>query len=53
MLEEIEMAPGFPPGVVGRTVCLAAAWAGKAAAGGEVDLDVDPSRLGVEVGTTD
>ena len=45
MLEEIEVAPGLPLGVVGRAVRLAAAWAGKPATGGEVDLDVDPACL--------
>jgi hypothetical protein len=53
MLEEVEMPPGFPRRVVGRTVGRAAGRTGEPAAGGEVDLDVEPMRLGVEVGAAD
>ena len=40
VLEEVEMAPRHLFGVVGRAVGRAADRAGKAAAGGEVDLDI-------------
>jgi hypothetical protein len=50
VLEEVEVSPGHPHGVVGRTVRRAAGRAGEAAAGGEVDLDIQPVRLGVEIG---
>jgi hypothetical protein len=49
VLEEVEVSPGHPLGVVGRAVRCAAGRAGEAAAGGEVDLDVQPVRFGVEV----
>ena len=49
MLEEIEMAPRHLLGVVGGAVGGAAVRAGKAAARGEIDLDVEPLRLGIEV----
>jgi hypothetical protein len=49
VLEEIEMAPRHLPGVVGRTVGRAATQAGKSAAGGEVDMDVEPACHGVEL----
>ena len=50
MLEEVEMAPGLPLGVVGRAVGRAAVRTGKSAARGKVDLDVQPVCLGIEVG---
>ena len=49
VLEEVEMAPAHPLGVVGRAVRGAAVRAGEAAAWCEVDLDVEPLCLGVEV----
>src|SRR5208283_4981895 len=49
VLKEVEVAPAHPLGVVGRAVRGAADRAGKAAAWGEVDLDIEPARLGVEV----
>ena len=49
VLEEIEVSPGHPLGVVGRAVRRAAGRAGEAAAWREVDLDIQPMRLGVEV----
>ncbi len=49
MLEEVEVAPGFPLGVEWRTVGRAATGAGEAATGREVDLDVNPASLGVEI----
>ena len=45
VLEEVEVAPGLPLGVVGRAVRRAAHRAGKAAARREVDLDVEPVCL--------
>ena len=51
MLEEVEMAPGFPLGVVGRAIRRAATRTGKPATWGKVDLDVQPVCLGIEVGT--
>ena len=50
VLEEIEVSPGHPLGVVGRAVLRAAGRAGEAAAWPEVDLDIQAMRLGVEVG---
>ncbi len=50
LLEEVEMAPGLPLGVVGRAVRRAAGRTGKSAAWCKVDLDVQPVCLGVEVG---
>ena len=50
MLEEVQMAPRLLDGVVHRAVALTALGAGKAAAGLEVDLDVEPLVLGVELG---
>src|SRR5208283_4653852 len=50
VLEEIEVSPGHPLGVVGRAVRRAAGRAGEAAAWPEVDLDIQAMRLGVEVG---
>jgi hypothetical protein len=49
VLEEVEMAPGFPLGVVGRAVRGTAARTGKSAARGEVFLDIKPLCLRVEV----
>ena len=49
VLEEVEMAPGHLVGIVRRTVGRTAGRAGKPAAGGEVDLDVEPARHGIEV----
>ena len=43
------MSPGHPLGVVGRAVRRAAGRAGEAAARREVDIDIQPMRLGVEV----
>jgi hypothetical protein len=51
VLEEIEMAAGHMLGVVGRTVGHIAARARKSAAGGEVDMDVEPTCVGVEIAT--
>jgi hypothetical protein len=48
MLEEVEVAPFLPGGVVHRAVGLAAGRAGEAAASGEVDLDVEATLVGVE-----
>ena len=50
MLEEIQVPPGLLDGVVHRAVGLAALGTREAAAGLEVDLDVEPLPLGVEVG---
>jgi hypothetical protein len=49
VLEEVQMAPGHPLGVVGRAVGGGAMRTGEAAAGGEVDLDVEPLCRGIEV----
>src|SRR5262247_1829807 len=49
VLEEIQMPPGLLDGVVHGTVGLATLGASKAAAGLEVDLDVEPPVLGVKV----
>src|SRR5271165_5633946 len=53
MLEEVEMGPGFPLGVVGRAARGTAGRTGETAAWSEVDLDVEPVCLGVEVATAD
>jgi hypothetical protein len=53
VLEEVEVAPSLPLGVIGRAVGRTADRAGKAATRGEVDFDVDSPRLRVEVGATD
>jgi hypothetical protein len=53
VLEEVEMAPTHALGVMHRTVAGAASGAGETATGGEVDADVEPLRLGVEVGAAD
>jgi len=50
VLEEIEVAPRLLHRVMHRAVGLAALGAGKAAAGLEVDLDVEPLLVGVEFG---
>jgi hypothetical protein len=50
MLKEAEMAPGLSLGVVGLAVRRAADRAGKSAARGKVDLDVQSVCLGAEVG---
>jgi len=42
MLEEVEVPPGLLRGVVYRAGGLLAARACEAAAGGEVDVDVEP-----------
>src|ERR1700704_595814 len=52
VLEEIEVAPGFLDRVVHRAVGLAAIGAREAATGLEIDLDVEPLLLGVEVGVS-
>src|SRR6516162_2123904 len=49
VLEEVEVAPGHPLGVIGRAVRRAAGRAGEAAARSEVNLDVEPVCLGVKV----
>jgi len=49
MLEEVEVTPGHPLGVVGRTVRRATGRAGEAAAWREVDLDIQAMGLRVEV----
>ncbi len=49
MLEEVQVSPGHPLGVVGRAVRRATGRANEAAARCEVDLDIQPMRLGVEV----
>src|SRR5208283_1878992 len=48
-----EMAPGFPLGVVGRAARGTAGRTGETAAWSEVDLDVEPVCLDVEVATAD
>ena len=50
VLKEIEVAPGLFDGVVYRAVGLAAIGAGEAAPRLEVDLDIEPLLVGVEVG---
>ncbi len=50
MLEEVQVSPSHPLGVVGRAVRRATGRASEPAAGREVDLDIQPMRLGVEVG---
>ena len=53
VLEEVEMPPAHLLGVVCRAVRRAAAGACKPAAGGEVDVDVELTRLGVELAADD
>src|SRR3977135_4157505 len=53
VLEEVEMPPAHLLGVVCRAVRRAAAGASKPAAGGEVDVDVELTRLGVELAADD
>src|SRR5215475_14527294 len=50
VLKEIEVAPGLLHRVVHRAVGLAALGTGKAATGLEVDLDIQPLLVGVELG---
>src|SRR4029453_938665 len=50
VLEEIQMPPGLLDGVVHRAARLAAIRTREAAASLEIDLDVEPLLLGVEVG---
>src|SRR5215472_8275835 len=50
VLKEIEVAPGLLHRVVHRAVGLAALGTGKAATGLEVDLDIEPLLVGVELG---
>lgn len=52
MLEEVEVTPGFCLAVVGRTFLDGAFGAGEAAARGEVDVDVQSMRGGIEVTTS-
>src|SRR5208337_4212888 len=49
MLEEVEVAPGFPLGVVGRAVCGTATRTSKAAARGKIDLDIEAMCVRVKV----
>src|SRR5215510_9337295 len=50
VLKEIEVAPGLLYRVVHRAVGLAALGTGKPATGLEVDLDIEPLLVGVELG---
>jgi hypothetical protein len=53
VLKEVEVPPGLPFGVVGWAARRIAGGTVEAASGDEVDLDVEPARLGVEVGAAD
>ena len=51
MLEEVEVPPGLHRGIVHGAVGFSAVRTGKASALGEIDLDVEASRLSIEVGS--
>jgi hypothetical protein len=53
VLEEVEMSPRHPFGVVRRAIGSTAARAGKATAGGEVYVDVKPPGLRIEIAASD
>ena len=53
VLEEVEMSPRHPFGVVRRAIGSTAARAGKVTAGGEVYVDVKPPGLRIEVAASD